>query len=169
VQNRNEGNLRQIAEAGLQIAALKGAYETKANWVNFLASLQERLVQIEDVWLDRLQVQRPPQEETASADAPPPPEEPAPDGQAPAAAAAVDPPPVPKGPPVRLALSGRLLDVKNPQSKVSPESIERVKRLLAGFAGSPFVTAVENERFDTSQNGILRFDFILVINPRQTL
>jgi type IV pilus assembly protein PilM len=44
-----------------------------------------------------------------------------------------------------------------------------VKRLLAGFAGSPFVTAVENERFDTSQNGILRFDFILVINPRQTL
>jgi hypothetical protein len=169
VQNRNEGNLRQIAEAGLQIAALKGAYETKANWVNFLASLQERLVQIEDVWLDRLQVQRPPQEETASADAPPPPEEPAPDGQAPAPAAAVEPPPVPKGPPVRLALSGRLLDVKNPQSKVSPESIERVKRLLAGFAGSSFVTAVENERFDTSQNGILRFDFTLVINPRQTL
>ena len=47
--------------------------------------------------------------------------------------------------------------------------IERVKRLLAGFAGSSFVTAVENERFDTSQNGILRFDFTLVINPRQTL
>lgn len=169
VQNRNEGNLRQIAEAGRQITALKGAFETKANWVNFLASLQERLVQIEDVWLDRLQVQRPPVEEMALADAPPPPEEPAPDGQAPAPAAAVEPPPVPKGPPVRLALSGRLLDVKNPQSKVSPESIERVKRLLAGFAGSPFVTAVENERFDTSQNGILRFDFTLVINPRQTL
>jgi type IV pilus assembly protein PilM len=70
---------------------------------------------------------------------------------------------------VRLALSGRLLDVTNPQSKVSPESTLRVKQLLASFTGSQFIAAVENERFDNSQNGLLRFDFTLVINPKKTL
>lgn len=68
-----------------------------------------------------------------------------------------------------MTLSGRLLDVRNPQSKVSAESLQRVKQLLASFAGSQFITAVENERFDTNQNGMLRFDFTLVINPKKTL
>ena len=135
--------------------------ETKANWVNFLADLQGRLARIEDVWLDRLQVTRPPLPEPGSPDAAP--MEPPPDGQA----AAV--PAVPKGPPVRLTLSGRLLDVRNPQSKVSPESLQRVKELLAGFTGSGFIKAVENERFDTNQNGLLYFDFTLVINPERSL
>ncbi len=172
LQNRNEGNLRQIAEASIKIAALRGAYETKANWINFLAGLQERLTAIEDVWLDRLQVVRPPAPEvSAVADAPP--DEPAPaDGQggnAPASVIAPPPPPVPAGPPLRLTLSGRLLDVRNPQSKVSPESLQRVKELLTSFTDSQFITAVENERFDNNQNGLLRFDFTLVINPRKTL
>ena len=73
------------------------------------------------------------------------------------------------GPPIRLTLSGRLLDVANPQSKVSPESLQRVKQLLASFTGSQFISAVENERFDTNQNGLLKFDFTLVINPKKTL
>jgi hypothetical protein len=66
-------------------------------------------------------------------------------------------------------LSGRLLDVKNPQSKVSQESLQRVKELLASFTGSQFIAAVENERFDTNQNGLLRFDFTLVVSPKKTL
>jgi hypothetical protein len=70
---------------------------------------------------------------------------------------------------LRLALSGRLLDVRNPQSKVSQESLQRVKELLASFTDSQFITAVENERFDTNQNGLLQFDFTLVINPQKTL
>ena len=32
-----------------------------------------------------------------------------------------------------------------------------------------FISAVENERFDNNQNGLLRFDFTLVINPKKTL
>jgi type IV pilus assembly protein PilM len=66
-------------------------------------------------------------------------------------------------------LSGRLLDVANPQSKVSPESLERVKQLLASFTNSQFIAAVENERFDTNHPGLLKFDFTLVINPKKTL
>jgi type IV pilus assembly protein PilM len=173
VQNRNEENLRQITEATKQIYALRGAYETKANWVNFFADLQQRLVEIEDVWLDKLQVLRPPPPEpdaVAAAEPEPMPAEdqPAPaEGEAPPKA--VVPPPVPQGPPVRLALSGRLLDVRNPQSKVSPESLQRVKELLTSFTDSQFIKAVENERFDTNQNGLLHFDFTLVIDPAKTL
>lgn len=168
VQNRNEENLRQIGDATKQITALRGAYETKANWINFLSNLQERLVEIEDVWLDRLQVLRPPPPDPSALAEVPPPEPPPADGQ-PAPAPSPDAVVVPKGPPVRLALSGRLLDVRNPQSKVSPESLQRVKELLTSFTDSQFITAVENERFDTNQNGLLRFDFTLVINPRKTL
>lgn len=164
VEHRNAENLRQIDEASKQISALRGAYETKANWINFLADLQERLVKVEDVWLDKIQVVRPPLPEPGAAPAEPPP---AADGAA--ATPAPAEPVVPKGPPLRLTLSGRLLDVTNPQSKVSPESLQRVKQLLASFTGSHFIAAVENERFDTNQNGLLRFDFTLVINPKKTL
>jgi type IV pilus assembly protein PilM len=170
VEHRNAENLRQIEEATRQINALRGAYETKANWINFFADLQERLVKIEDVWLDRLQVVRPPLPEPGTVADAPPPENPPPEGAAPeAGAVAPDATAVPKGPPLRLTLSGRLLDVTNPQSKVSPESTLRVKQLLASFTGSQFIGAVENERFDNSQNGLLRFDFTLVINPKKTL
>ena len=163
---RNTENLRQIEEATKQITALRGAYETKANWINFLADLQERLVKVEDVWLDKIQVVRPPAPEPgAVAEVQPPP-----DGATPPAGTAPAPlPEPPKGPPLRLTLSGRLLDVTNPQSKVSPESLQRVKQLLASFTGSQFIAAVENERFDNNQNGLLRFDFTLVINPKKTL
>ncbi len=176
IESRNADNLRQIEEAAKQIASLRGAYGTKANWINFFADLQERLVKVEDVWLDKLQVVRPPLPEPGAT----PEEQPAPDPNAPApaegsappaegVAATTDPNAAPASPPVRLTLSGRLLDITNPQSKVSPESTLRVKQLLASFTGSQFIAAVENERFDNSQNGLLRFDFTLVINPKKTL
>jgi type IV pilus assembly protein PilM len=181
VEHRNAGNLRQIEGAAKQITALRGAYETKANWINFLADLQARLVKIEDVWLDKLQVVRPPPPEpgaepdpaqaAAAEAAQQVAQQPTADGTQPAADpnAAPAPAPVPERPPVKLTLSGRLLDVANPQSKVSPESLQRVKQLLASFTNSQFIAAVENERFDTNQNGLLKFDFTLVINPKKTL
>ncbi len=173
IEHRNAENIRQIEEATKQITALRGAYETKANWINFFADLQERLVKIEDVWLDKVQVVRPPAPEPGAV------AEAAAQAAGDSGQATADPnlppdarpvtPEIPKGPPLRLTLSGRLLDVANPQSKVSPQSLQRVKQLLASFTSSQFITAVENERFDPSQNGLLRFDFTLVINPKKTL
>lgn len=176
LQSRNEQNGTQIEDVLQQVAALRGAYETKTNWINFLAELQVRLGQIEDVWLDKLAVVRPPllsPQEAAgfaqrSADAGATTAESAPAVGAETNPAVSSVPSVAERP-LRLVLSGRLLDVRNPQSKVSPESLERVKQLLAGFSGSPFITRVENERFDSTQNGLLRFDFTLVINPEKTL
>ena len=155
LQTRNGDNLVKIEEAKKQIAALLGAVETKANWINFFTDLQTRLVKIEDVWLDKIHVVRPPPPEPGADAATPPPA----DGSAPARVVA----------PLKLTLSGRLLDVANPQSRVSPEARERVKQLLASFTGSQFIASVENEKFDNNQNGLLRFDFTLVINPKKTL
>lgn len=153
LQSRNEGNLQQIEEAKKQIVAYRAAYDTKANWINFFSDLQQRLVKVEDVWLDRVQVVRPPAVDPAT--------------QPPADGSGGTPPPPP--PPLRLTLSGRLLDVANPQSKVSAEARQRVQQLLASFTGSQFIASVENEKFDNNQNGLLRFDFTLVINPKKTL
>jgi type IV pilus assembly protein PilM len=52
---------------------------------------------------------------------------------------------------------------------VSQESQNRVKTLLASFVESEFIIAIEDERFDNSQPGVLKFDFILVVSPAKPL
>ena len=71
--------------------------------------------------------------------------------------------------PMKLVVSGRMLDKANPQAKVSPETFTRLKVLLADIVDSPFVAAVEGERFDNNQPGILTFDFVLVTDPAHPL
>ncbi len=63
---------------------------------------------------------------------------------------------------LRLRLSGRLLDT-------GAAADERARRLLASVAASPFVAAVEEERFDRSQPGVLRVDFTLVAKRESAL
>ena len=147
VEARNNDHLAQIEDARKQVAALEGLVATKANWLDFLGDVQSRLNKVGDVWLERIQI------------VPPPPADPS-------AAAPSAPAPAPA---LKLTLGGRLLDVANPVSNVSPESYERVKKLIASFTGSPFITAVENERFDNTQPGLLRFDFTLVVNAARPL
>jgi type IV pilus assembly protein PilM len=65
----------------------------------------------------------------------------------------------------RLRVTGSLLDRENPLSQVSGNSRSRVESLLSSFENSPFIQSIENRRFDTSQPGILQFDFSLVVNP----
>ena len=117
-------------------------------------------MKVEDVWLEKLSVVRAPDSATPVATAADPAAPPPADGSAPAAQVA---------PKLHLLLSGRLLDAKNPDSKVSRDSSKRVNDLLNSFTGSQFVAKVENERFDDRQPGILRFDFTLVVNPKKPL
>lgn len=129
--------------------AIQGLAESKSNWINFLSDLQERLYEVEDVWLEKLQVVRSTRQST-----PPAPRQ---------AAAAKE------AEPLKLTLTGRLLDRNNPVSKVSNDSRARVETLLKSFKDSNFILDVQDERFDTSQPGILRFDFTLLVNPRNPL
>lgn len=160
LKSTNTTNLERIETIKKEITAIQGLVESKSNWINFFTDLQQRLVQVEDVWLEKLQVLRPaPGEVVASAsgmfggaDAPD------------AAGAVAAPAPV-----LRLNLSGRLLDRANPVSRVSQESFIRVKSLLASFADSQFIESVEKETFNPNQPGILSFDFILVVDPKKPL
>ena len=130
---RNRANLRQLAGLQQQVAELQGVYDRRAGWLNLLSDLQDRLVRVEDVWLERMTVSSAP------------------------------------GAPLRLAVSGRMLDKTNPLSKVSPETFNRVKALLASIVDSPFIASVEGERFDNQQPGILQFDFVIVADPARPL
>jgi len=128
---RNRANLQQLAQLRQQIARLQAVHDRHASWLNLLADLQDRLVRVEDIWLEQLQVV-----------------------------------PGATGTPLRLHLAGRMLDQTNPLAKVSLEATSRAKSLLRDIDGSPWgQVAEEGQRFDNSQPGILRFDFVLTANP----
>lgn len=150
IQARTTELQQKIDQVRAAIAGWEGVADKKTTWLRFLADLQDRLGAIEDVWLESLSMVR----------AAPSKQE----GNKALNGAAGEP-----AADLRLVLSGRLLDQSNPISKVSPESYERVKRLIASFGGSEFVAAVEHERFDNSEPGLLRFDFTLVVRPKKTL
>ncbi|MBW8782747.1 MAG: pilus assembly protein PilM [Verrucomicrobia bacterium] len=158
LKTADTANLEKIEAIKKEVTAIQSLVESKSNWINFFTDLQERLVKVEDVWLEKLQVLRPSSTDTASA--------------APAAGAFGGPAVAQTGAPVpilRLNVSGRLLDKNHPVSKVSEDSYNRVKSLLASFAGSQFISSVEKENFNPNQPGILGFDFILVVNPLKPL
>ncbi len=144
---RNALNLQKIATMQRAVVALERLAGEKSNWINFLADLQDRLSQVEDVWLEQLAI--------------------VPAPVAAVSGAVTTPSAASQG--LQLRLSGRLLDVRNPVSKVSPDSEARVKLLLAGFARSPFVAAIESEHFDNTQPGLLRFEFTVVVNSSHPL
>jgi type IV pilus assembly protein PilM len=143
---RNTELLQHIERTRKLVDELQGVVDKKTNWLRFLKDLQDRLVTVEDVWLDSLSIARDPSPEVAPASG--------------SGAATAN---------LRLVLSGRLLDRNNPISKVSAESYARVKQLIASFGGSEFIASIDHERFDNSQPGILRFDFTLVVRPQKPL
>jgi len=73
------------------------------------------------------------------------------------------------GSPLKLAVSGRMLDRTSPLARVSPETFNRVQVLLASIGDSPFLSHIEAEHFNNEQPGVLRFDFVLVVNPGRPL
>lgn len=133
-ESRNRTNLEKLAQLRTQVGGLQSVHNRRAGWLKLFTGLQERLVKVEDVWLEKLQTIPPA-----------------------------------TGVPMKLVISGRMLDKTNPLAKVSPETFTRVKELLAGIVELPSVSAVEGERFDNSQPGILKFDFVLVIDDAHPL
>lgn len=136
----SSGRLKQMQQ---EIATLQRLLECKTVWPSFLADLQHRLAMAEDAWLERLQV---------------------------AGAPGVRPEvPGNPAPPLRLEVSGRLLNRQAPLAKAGTESFRKVKALMDAIRTSPFVAGIEDERFDGSRPGVLRFDFTLVTGARHSL
>ncbi len=143
-------NLKSVIENASELA------DSRSNWMRFFNDLQQRLTSVEDVWLDRLDVVRPEVATTANNS-----------GNRFSRRAASQQDESEKF--IRLRLEGRLIDVKNPLSSVSQDSNLRVKALLESFENSSFVQNLENESFDNSLPGILKFNFTLVVDPARPL
>lgn len=138
-EDSHRRDLARLAELTRRVGELQAVQDRSVSWQQFLADLQDRLGQVEDVWLERMQLAPAPATDRADPGA------------------------------LRIAVSGRILDRTNPLAKVSPEAYRRVTDLLGSLAQSPFLSAVESERFDDEQPGILRFDFVLVTRPARPL
>ncbi|HLS27619.1 MAG TPA: pilus assembly protein PilM [Opitutales bacterium] len=154
-------NLNRAKAISDRIDSLQSLVTARGSWILFLSDLQERLQQVEDVWIDRLQIVGEQQEQQ--------PRQRSGGGLFQGAA------PAPSGPSagadsgIRLSLSGRMLDRANPTDRVSPQTQLRVNELLKSFAESEYVSAVEGERFNTDDPGILQFEFVLVLDPSHSL
>lgn len=128
--------------------------ESRSNWIQFLNDIHSRLDDVEDVWIDRIEVARPVTLASNTSNR---------FNSKRNNANAAEPSKV------RLHLEGRLLDVSNPLSTVSQESNRRVSALLDSFAASEFVEGLENESFDNNVPGILKFNFTLVVDSARPL
>ncbi len=73
------------------------------------------------------------------------------------------------GTPPKIAVSGRMLDRANPTTRFSSDVSVRMKALLRTLAESPHFSAVEGERFDNSQPGLLGFELVLVTEATRPL
>lgn len=127
-------NLDQLKQLRVQVAQFQSVHDRRNAWLRLFADLQERLVKVEDVWLEKMQLIQP---EARGL--------------------------------LKIAVSGCMLDRTRHADNGSTETNNRVKDLLAGIASMSEVVAIENERIDYTQPGLLRFDFILVQSPSYPL
>lgn len=138
---RNRQNIERIESLRERVAALGQIEQRSKGWTLFLADLQSRLESVGDVWLENMVILpvSPLSSENEEVE------------------------------PLRLGLSGKLLDIENPTAKASSASRERVNRLLQSFGESKYVQDISAGGFDKSQPGILKFDLTLVIKPEESL
>jgi type IV pilus assembly protein PilM len=157
IAKTNQENDKTLKETLESIKGIRELAATKSNWINFFTDLQARLHEVEDVWLDELKVER--IDTTLQ--------------QSSAAPVAENPA---EGPPVvlRLKIKGRLIDRQHPTTRVSNDSILKVKKLAAAFATSPFIKPPKpgenpGDTFDSDSPGVLKFNLVLDVNPAKPL
>jgi type IV pilus assembly protein PilM len=131
---RRRASHARLDEVLRQTAILRDVTERRGAWLKFLAELQDKLVDIGDVWFDRMQILAPGRGSHAS--------------------------------PLRIAVSGRMLDRDNPVPGGGNDVDRRVKSLLGSLGGLPFIARVEDEKFDSAQTGVLRFSFVLAVDEK---
>mgnify|MGYP002631129651 CR=1 FL=1 len=138
---RNRKNLEQIESLRERLGMLSEIEQRSERWTSFLADMQSRLESVGDVWLESMII-------------------------LPISPLSSD---TEEGAPLRLGLSGKLLDIENPTTKASSASRERVNQLLQSFGESKYVQDISAGGFDKSQPGILKFELTIVINEEEAL
>ncbi len=159
LQNKISNITEDTYTARDNIKKIERLVNSKSNWINFFIDLQKRLVAVEDVWLEKLNVTRSDttenntnnsygllgitneqvnEQDSLISD-------------------------------IELNLVGRMIDRANPLAKVSNNTKKRVNVILSKFNESVFISDVKNKKFDTTEKGILKFEFTLVLNPEMPL
>ena len=156
LDQRNRAAAGEIASTRAEILRLQRFLAARASWGILLGDLQARLRQVDDAWLDRLEIE--------------PPADPA---SGPRASTLFARPPVSPengdGRPVRLRLAGRLIERQHATSRSGAAIRTRAANLVRALAGATFVASIEDERFDDSQRGILQFEVTLVLEQHAPL
>ena len=138
---RNRQNLERIELLRERMATLREVEQRSMRWTLLLADMQSRLEAVGDVWLESMVI-------------------------LPVSRLSSD---TEESAPLRLGLSGKLLDIENPTTKASSASRDRVNQLLQSFVESKYVQDISAGGFDKSQPGILKFELTLVINREESL
>jgi hypothetical protein len=68
---------------------------------------------------------------------------------------------------VRLALTGCLLDPDHPREDAGEGLRRKAQAVLERLRASPFVAALENERFEGGSPGVLRFEVTVEVAARR--
>ena len=149
-RGRKDGE-RERALLVQQLDALAALRAARTGWLEWFADLQERLTAVGEVWFDSLAL-RPSAVVTAAGG-----------GRGglrhPVALAGAEGPAAA----LRIAVTGGVLH------REGTDPLGRVRRLRASLLASRFVAAVEDERFDDTQPGLLRFSCTLVMKPEVAL
>jgi hypothetical protein len=141
-----ESMREQLHQQMDSLAAIRAA---RSGWIELLADLQERLTQTEEVWIDSLAVPAAGSTSVANRQL---------FGHRETAVAGEAPP---RGLP--LAVTGCVLH------RHGSDALDRVRLLRERLLTSRFVAAVEDERFDDTQPGLLRFGCTVVLKPEAAL
>jgi len=134
--NEIDQELKGIRSMGDALAQIEAS---RLVWVQFMQDLQWRLGRVEAVWMDRFKMD---QEDG---------------GLVVGERSGVRKDPY-------IYLGGCVLDWNHPLERVSPEMRLKVDDLIEQLRDSPYVEAVRNKKFDTSERGILRFECTLEMN-----
>ena len=141
-----EENLRVLPLMEEEITVLTEALASRTGWLGFLADLQERLAEIEDVWLDGVSLIG---MENSS---------PSMGRRSPNVSASTEDTDL-TTPLRQLHLRGRMVDRENPLTRASLNTQRRVHRLLDHLEDSPYLHRITDRRFDTRHHGLLGFEF----------
>jgi len=158
-----------------QIADLENLMNSRFNWIQFFQKLQEALVDIKDVWLDTLNVERTVAPVKAAEDSATASTTTAKPGSA------APTPATPAAPAIsyKLYVKGRLLlHADNPDTSdkaalnaLRDDAVARLSTLQKRFVGIPFVQGIEPNSLKQSLNdpNLVPFEFTVIINPESPL
>lgn len=135
-------NRAEVESIKAKIEGLEGLANSKSNWINLFLDIERRLMEQKDVWLDNLKVVRNKDAKTGKQE-------------------------------YRLELTGRFLirefNPNEPEAYDHRIAVKKINAMIASFTDSQFLKSYEKVTTDPSNPRILKFSFVLVVDPEKPI